>query len=137
MREAREMNLTELRRVVELPHKFPKIICLCGSTRFANVFHQEAWDLTLQGYIVLSIGVCKHTEDHGGESLGQDVEDRLDELHLRKIDLADIVAILNVNGYIGESTRKELNYARTLGKHVVFLENEIADRATGESDDAR
>ena len=54
--------------------------------------------------------------------MGQDVADMLDELHLRKIDLADTVWILNVGGYIGESTRKELEYAQRIGKRILFLE---------------
>ena len=100
----------------------PEIVCLCGSTRFWDTFFEVGWKLTLQRKIVLSIGVCKHAEDHGGEALGQDIVDRLDELHLRKIDLADTVWILNVNGYIGDSTRKELEYAQKVGKPIVFLE---------------
>jgi hypothetical protein len=105
-----------------VPANTPMIICLCGSTRFMDAFHEAGWYFTLEGYIVLSVGVCKHAEDHGGEALGQDVADKLDELHLRKIDLADQVMILNVGGYIGESTRKELEYAKSKGKPVLFLE---------------
>lgn len=104
----------------------PKIVCLCGSTRFMNAFHEAGWQLTLDGYIVLSVGVCKHAERHGGEALGKDVAERLDELHLRKIDLADWVLILNVGGYIEESTRRELEYAKKLGKQITFLERERA-----------
>ncbi len=100
----------------------PKIVCLCGSTRFMQHFFEAGWQYTLDGYIVLSVGVCKHAEDHGGEKLGQDVADMLDELHLRKIDLADEVMILNVGGYIGESTQKELDYAKKLGKRIIYLE---------------
>ena len=100
----------------------PRIVCLCGSTRFMETFFEEGWRLTLEGVIVRSVGVCKHADSHGGEALGQDVADRLDELHLRKIDLADEVRILNVGGYIGSSTRKELEYARRCGKPVTFLE---------------
>jgi len=111
-------------RKFERPADFPEIVCLCGSTRFMDAFHAAGWQLTLQGKIVLSVGVCKHAEDHGGEALGQEVADRLDELHFRKIELADRTHILNVGGYIGESTRKELNYARSLGKPVTFLEPE-------------
>ena len=106
----------------ERPPDFPEIVCLCGSTRFMEAFFEVGWQLTLEGKIVLSVGVCKHAEDHGGEALGQEVADRLDELHCRKIDLADRVMILNVGGYIGESTRRELDYARSLGKPVTFLE---------------
>jgi len=109
------------RRVI--PDNCPKIVCLCGSTRFMDMFHEAGWRLSLEGYIVLTVGVCKHAEDHGGEALGADVAARLDELHLHKIDLADWVVILNVDGYIGESTRRELEYAQSLGKHVTFLEN--------------
>ncbi len=101
---------------------FPEIVCLCGSTRFMEAFFEAGWKLTLDGCIVLSVGVCKHAEHHGAEALGQDVVDRLDELHLRKIDLADSVMILNVGGYIGESTRRELEYAEKLGKPIRYLE---------------
>lgn len=102
----------------------PKIVCLCGSTRFMDKFFEVGWDFTLKGYIVLSVGVCKHATDHGGEALGQEVADKLDELHLRKIALADEVYILNVNGYIGDSTRKEIEYARSIGKPISYLEPE-------------
>ncbi len=105
-----------------LPDGFPEIICLCGSTRFGDAFHEQGWLLTLVGKIILTIGVCKHAQDHGGEALGPDVAEQLDELHLRKIDLADSIRVLNVGGYIGESTRKEIEYAEATGKTVVYLE---------------
>ena len=106
-----------------LPEGFPKVVCLCGSTRFMDAFHDMGWALTLEGQIVLTVGVCKHAEDHGGEALGQDVADKLDELHRRKIDLADWVFVLNVGGYIGSSTRGEIEYAHATGKHVGYLED--------------
>jgi hypothetical protein len=111
-----------VRRRILLPDDFPQIVCLCGSTRFMQVFYDVGSDLTLRGHIVLTVGVCKHPEDHGAEALGADVARRLDELHLWKIDLADIVVILNVGGYIGESTAAELNYARQCNKRIHFLE---------------
>lgn len=102
----------------------PTVICLCGSTRFVDYFHAINWELTLKGIIVLSIGVVKFGPvDHVGESLGIDVANQLDELHLRKIDLADEVFVLNVDGYIGESTRKEIDYAKSTGKIVRYLES--------------
>lgn len=101
----------------------PEIICLCGSTRFMDAFFEAGWRFTLQGKIVLSVGVCKHAEDHGGEALGQEVADMLDELHYRKIDLADSVFVLNVGGYIGESTQKEIEYAEDKGKPIGYLES--------------
>ncbi len=102
--------------------KKPKVVTLCGSTRFMQMFHDMGWELTMQGYIVLTVGVCKHAESHGGEALGEDVAERLDELHLRKIDLSDEVFVLNVNGYIGKSTRKEIEYAEKLGLPIYYLE---------------
>lgn len=100
----------------------PPIVCLCGSTRFMQEFFDYGWIYTLRGYIVLSIGVCKHAEGHGGEALGQDVADMLDKLHLHKIDLADEVFIINKDGHIGESTRKEIDYAMKHSKLMVYLE---------------
>ncbi|KKL70850.1 hypothetical protein LCGC14_2100780 [marine sediment metagenome] len=87
-----------------------------------EAFFDAGWNETLAGKIVLSVGVCKHAEHHGAEALGPEVVEALDELHLRKIDMADEVFILKVNGYIGKSTRRELNYAISKGKKVRFLE---------------
>jgi len=86
-------------------------------------FHEAGWQETLDGKIVLSVGVSKHLPpSHGGESLGPETAAMLDELHLRKIDLADEVFVLNVDGYIGESTRKEIEYAEAHGKPIRYLE---------------
>lgn len=100
-----------------------RIICLCGSTRFMEYFQEAAWQFTLDGCIVLSVGVSKHLPaDHGGESIGEDCAAMLDELHRRKIDLAHEVFVLNVDGYIGPSTRAEIEYATALHKPVRYLE---------------
>lgn len=104
----------------------PRIVCLCGSTRFKNAFVEHNLKETLAGKIVLSIGCDMRTDDEifgymTKEKL-ESTKQRLDELHLRKIDLADEVLILNIDGYIGESTRRELDYARSLRKIVKFLE---------------
>src|SRR5436190_9845481 len=104
----------------------PAIIVLCGSTRFMDEFHAAGWRETLAGKIVLSVGVAKHvaTPDggHVAEALGPGVVEALDELHKRKIDLADEVLILNVGGYIGDSTRSEIEYAEKVGKPIRYLE---------------
>lgn len=121
LREENE-SLNDLLSSRCVPASTPPIVCLCGSTRFMNAFFDAGWQYTLNGYIVLSVGVCKHADYHGGEALGQDVADKLDELHLRKIDLADSVCVLNVGGYIGESTRKEIEYAESIGKPIEYLE---------------
>jgi hypothetical protein len=98
----------------------PIIVCLCGSTRFSEAFRKANFEETLAGRIVLSIG-CDFKSDHALHLTDADKQ-RLDELHKRKIDLADEVLILNVGGYIGSSTRSELEYALEHGKRVRFLE---------------
>ncbi len=99
---------------------WPTVVCLCGSTRFSEAFRAANLRETLAGKIVLSIGCDFKSDDALG--LTDDDKRRMDELHLRKIDLADEVLILNVGGYIGESTGRELAYATQQGKSVRFLE---------------
>ncbi len=120
-----EQHKTEFKyyKTRSVPVNIPPIICLCGSTKFMDAFFEAGWAFTLEGKIVLSVGVCKHAEHHGGESLGQEVVGKLDELHLRKIDLADSVFVLNVGGYIGDSTRKEIEYAERKNKPIGYLES--------------
>ncbi len=106
----------------------PEIVCLCGSTRFGSTFRDENFRLTLEGKIVLSIG-CNMKSDAVYLGCMTDeqcdkVKECLDELHMRKIDLADEVRILNVGGYIGVSTANELGYARQRGKRITFLESQ-------------
>lgn len=112
-----------LKAFEKLP-KLPKIICLCGSTRFYQQFQEANFRLTMKGNIVLSVGFYPHSPEVHGEGVGvtdaQKVE--LDELHMRKIDLCDEVFILNVGGYIGHSTRNEIEYARKTAKIVHYLE---------------
>ena len=99
----------------------PPIVCLCGSTRFGEAFRHANLKETLAGKIVLSIGCDFKSDDAIG--LPEDAKRRLDELHLRKIDIADEVLILNVGQYIGESTSRELEYAEKHGKKIRFLES--------------
>jgi hypothetical protein len=97
----------------------PTIVCLCGSTRFKQAFEQANRRLTLEGKIVLSVGMFGHDE---GLDMDGPAKASLDELHLRKIDLADEVLVLNPGGYIGISTQREINYAMVTGKVIRFLE---------------
>jgi hypothetical protein len=99
----------------------PTIVCLCGSTRFREAFEQANKRETLAGKIVLSVGMFGHAE---AIDMNGPVKKMLDELHKRKIDLADEVFILNVGKYIGPSTASELEYAREHGKLVRFLEEQ-------------
>jgi hypothetical protein len=100
------------------------IVVLCGSTRFREAFEDANRRLTLAGCIVLSVGCFPHTDDGGApeDVLGEDVKAMLDELHKRKIDLADRVLVLNVGGYVGSSTRSEIEYATALGRPIDYLE---------------
>lgn len=109
----------------------PRVVCLCGSTRFIEQFFRSGWSETLEGRVVLSVGVClDHPGDeeggHVGEALG--VKDMLDELHFRKIDIADDVLVLNVEGYVGQSTQREIAYAMATNKPVRFLDEEAGER---------
>ena len=103
----------------------PKIVCLCGSTRFMDAFQEANLRETLAGRIVLTIGVNTKSGDVSYAS--QEVKDRLDKLHLHKVKLADEVLILNVDGYIGESTGRELAFAVAHGKKVRFLDEKLGE----------
>ena len=102
-----------------------KVITLCGSTRFKDDFLQEQKRLTLEGNIVLSVGLFGHSGD--GEVWTEGTKAMLDDMHKRKIDMADEIFVINVNGYIGESTRSEIAYAKSTGKAVRYLEETNAD----------
>lgn len=104
---------------------FPRIVCLCGSTRFKDAFEEANYLETMAGRIVLSVGFYMHASgNRHGENIGATPEQKiaLDLLHRRKIDLADEVLVLNVGGYVGESTRGEIEYAEAAGKPVRYLE---------------
>lgn len=99
----------------QVPSRPPPVVCLCGSTRFMEWFHAAGWIFTLRGWIVLSVGVAKHVQTpdggHAAEALGDGVAERLHELHLRKIDMSDLVFVLDFEGYVGASTTREIQYA--------------------------
>jgi hypothetical protein len=106
----------------------PKIVCLCGSTRFYQAFQQANYEETMAGRIVLSVGFYPHAaKEVHGEGVGATSEQKeaLDALHFRKIELADEVLVLNVGGYVGDSTRREVRHAYTLDKPVRWLESEM------------
>ena len=97
-----------------------KIVTLCGSTRFKEQFMEAQKRLTLEGCIVISVGLFGHSGDSDVWKPG--VKEMLDDMHLRKIDLADEIFVINVGGYIGESTRREIAYAQKTGKPGKYLE---------------
>ena len=105
-----------------------KVITLCGSTRFEEEFMNVQRDLTLQGNIVISVGVFGHSRDkevweNMDETTRTQTKEMLDDIHKRKIDMADEIFVINVGGYIGDSTRNEIEYAKSHGKPVKYLEN--------------
>lgn len=97
-----------------------RIVTLCGSTRFKNEFMEVQKRLTLNGCIVISVGLFGHSGDN--EVWDDNVKAMLDDMHLRKIDMAESIYVINVNGYIGESTRREIAYAKAHGKKIEYLE---------------
>lgn len=100
-----------------------KVITLCGSTRFKEEFEQANTYLTLKGNVVISLGFFEKSE---GIEITKKQEELFAKIHLRKIDLADEIYVIDVNGYIGDSTRKEIEYAKQKGKSVsYFSQSEI------------
>ena len=97
-----------------------KVITLCGSTRFKDAFLEAQKQLTLKGNIVISVGLFGHSGDN--EVWTEGTKEMLDDMHLRKIDMADEIYVINVDGYIGSSTRNEIEYAKRIGKGVRYLE---------------
>lgn len=118
---------------IEIPDKRPRIIALCGSSRFVEQFAVMQWNFEKGGVIALGLHLLPHSyyqqtgivpvEHHEAEHEG--VADQLDALHLKKIEMADSVYVLNIGGYIGESTAREIAYAKKLGKPISYHEDEI------------
>ena len=96
------------------------VITLCGSTRFKDQFVEVQKRLTLEGNIVISVGLFGHSGDN--EVWNEGTKVMLDRMHLAKIDLADEIFVINVDNYIGDSTRNEIAYAKSKDKSVNFLE---------------
>lgn len=103
------------------------VVTLCGSTRFKDEFMEVQKNLTLQGYIVISVGLFGHSGDNEvwdgmDEGTLSKTKEMLDDMHKRKIDMADEIFVINVGGYIGDSTRSEIEYAKARGILVRYLE---------------
>jgi 6-pyruvoyl-tetrahydropterin synthase len=99
----------------------PPVITVCGSTRFKDETQRVIADLELQGWAVLSVGSYMHAE---GITFSDQVKRSLDHLHKRKIAMSDAIYVVNVDGYVGDSTRGEIELAKSLGKPVIYLEAE-------------
>lgn len=110
--------------------KYP-VVTLCGSTRFKDEFYEAQKRLTLEGNIVISVDPFGHAgnqevwdgmdEDTLSKWFCVKTKEMIDDMHKRKIDMADSSYVINVGGYIGESTRSEINYAEKTGKRCIIL----------------
>ena len=94
-----------------------KVITLCGSTKFKDQFMEVQKKLTLEGNIVISVGCF----GHAGDKFSDEQKFMLDDMHKRKIDIADEIFVINVGGYIGESTKSEIEYAKKHCKNINYL----------------
>ena len=108
-----------------------KVITLCGSTRFRDEFMEAQKRLTLEGNIVISVGLFGHSGDNEvwenmDEGTLTRTKEMLDDMHKRKIDMADEIFVINVGGYIGDSTKSEIAYAKLTGKAVRYLEEPLS-----------
>ncbi len=98
-----------------LPKDFPKIFCISGSTRFKKEINDISMQLTLNRQIVLGVFIFKDYNP------SQEQKDKLFELQLKRIDISDVLFVVNVNNYIGDSVIKEINYAKLYGKQIIYL----------------
>jgi hypothetical protein len=100
-----------------------EVVTLCGSTKFKDAINAENARLTMEGHLVISLGLFGHTDlpDYDWTTDASDLKRMLDRIHFQKIDMADRVHVVNVGGYYGESTAREIAYARSLGKPVTFM----------------
>ena len=96
-----------------------KIVCLCGSTKFKESFEKATLNESLKGNIVLSVCCFSHYDKI---EWTEEIKKLFDKLHLEKIDLANEILVLNVGGYIGESTSEEIKYAKKQNKKIRYLE---------------
>ena len=106
-----------------------KVVCLCGSTKFTEQMLIKQWELTKQGFIVLSWCALPNSyfensslkdQSHIGDQ--ENIKELVDEVHKRKIDISDEILVININDYIGDSTKSEINYAIKHNKPVRWLE---------------
>ena len=104
--------------------KLIEVITLCGSTRFRNEFEEYNKALTLEGYLIFTCGCWMQEpgQDKGLEEISIGKKRLLDKVHKKKIKISDAIFVINKDGYIGESTASEIEYAEKLGKEIMFME---------------
>ena len=124
------MNLMEEQRAPQSAEGEAKVVTLCGSTQFEAEFAEVNQRLTMEGFVVMSLGMFRLPDrpDHDSTADSSDLKGRLGDVHFQKIRMADEVYIVDPDGYVGESTRREIAYAESLGKSVRYLSREPLDR---------
>ena len=100
------------------------IITLCGSSRFKDEYLKVQKELSLKGYLVLSLGLFGHS----GDDEAWAKKDLLDRVHLQKIDMSSAIFVIDVDGYVGETTKSEIEYAISRGKTVYFYSRNDLDK---------
>ena len=98
-----------------------RVITLCGSTKFKDDFLKANAELTLQGNVVISVGVFGHTDPEYMKRIDEEMKTQLDDIHRRKIDMADEIFVINTDGYIVSSTKSEIEYALQNNKIVKYM----------------
>lgn len=98
-----------------------EVITLCGSTKFKDDFIKAQEFLTITGHIVLSVGLFGHADNKFNTIITPEVEVMLDDIHKRKIDMSDSIYVINKDDYIGESTKSEIEYAKSKGKTISYM----------------
>lgn len=99
----------------------PLVICLCGPERYKSEFMSAFRAFTLLGHVVVMPPMLDGT--NGGAFVNEETQKKLDELHLKKIQMSDIVYIVNPKGVTNPRTRREIEYAESLGKEIRYLES--------------
>lgn len=122
--------MATLRSLSQFLNKTPTVVTLCGSTRFKTEYEETNKRLSLRGQIVLTCGLFAHADNL---ELSESQKELLDDLHKRKILLSDYIYVINVGGYVGQSTRSEIEFAERHGIPVYYHEKvkdnaPIADR---------
>ena len=117
------MKYCEIHERIDMKYK---VVTLCGSSRFQEDFLRLQKELTLTGNVVLSLPFFSHVDGKelfnrtSTENFGF-LKKMLDEMHRQKIDMADEIFVVNVDGYVGESTKKEIEYAQSQNKPIKYL----------------
>jgi len=95
-----------------------KVVTLCGSTRFKDEFRLLESELTLKGYIVISLGNFTHVDN---KILDDSILVILTAMHKQKMDMADEIYVVNKDKYIGNATKDEIAYAISIGKKISYM----------------